>query len=76
MSEKPNRCIDPIMKYCQKCEWGFIVNPDWVQTYEDLQGCFFDTFCTLGFDQARPEDEPTEEELKEFEKWCEEKNNF
>jgi NADH pyrophosphatase NudC (nudix superfamily) len=24
----------------------------------------------LGFDQGRPEDEPTEEELKEFDEWC------
>jgi hypothetical protein len=24
----------------------------------------------LGYDQGRPEDEPTEEELKEFEEWC------
>lgn len=71
MNEKPTRCIDPVMKYCQGCEWGHIVYPDWVETYEDLQGCCFDTFCTLGFDKGRPEDEPTEEELKEFEEWCE-----
>lgn len=64
VTDKPSRCIDPVMKYCQGCEWGHIVYPDWVETYEDLQGCCFDTFCTLGFDKGRLEDEPTEEELK------------
>jgi hypothetical protein len=24
----------------------------------------------LGYDKGRPEDEPTEYELKEFEEWC------
>jgi hypothetical protein len=24
----------------------------------------------LGYDQGRPEDEPTEEELKEYDEWC------
>lgn len=42
-----------------------------VETYEDLADCSFESGCTLGFDQGRLEDEPTEEELKEFEKkWC------
>ena len=67
MSNKPTRCIAPVMKYCQCCKWSHNVYPDWVETYEDLHGCCFDTFCTLGFDQGRPEDEPTEKELKEFE---------
>lgn len=30
---------------------------------------FFEAICTLGFDKGRPEDEPTEEELREFEEW-------
>lgn len=42
---------------------------NWVETAEDLEGCVFETVCTLGFDKGRIEDEPTEEELKEFEKW-------
>ena len=70
VTDKPARCIDPVMKYCQGCEWGHIVYPDWVESYNDVQGCCFDTFCTLGFDKGRPEDEPTEEELKKFEDWC------
>lgn len=71
--DKPHRCVDPVIKYCQECEWGWVKYPEWVETREDLEGCTFESGCMLGFDQGRPEDEPTEEELKEFEKWCEEK---
>lgn len=70
--EKPTRCIDPVVKYCQGCPWGYVNYPAWVETAEDLEGCTFESGCTLGFDQGRPEDEPTEEELDEFEKWFEE----
>ena len=70
--EKPTRCIDPVVKYCQGCTWGYVNYPAWVETAEDLEGCTFESGCTLGFDQGRPEDEPTEEELDEFEKWFEE----
>lgn len=73
--EQPKRCIDPIMKYCQECQYGICIYPDWVETYEDLDGCSFKTKCMLGFDKGRPEDEPTEEELKEFEKWWRKNNN-
>ena len=66
---KPTRCVDPVVKYCQGCDYGVCIYPDWVETYEDLSGCSFDTCCSLGFDQGRPEDEPTEEELKEFAEW-------
>lgn len=71
MIEKPTRCIDPIIKSCQDCHWGWLEYPGWVETREDLAGCCFESGCTLGFDQGRPEDEPTEEELKKFEEWCE-----
>lgn len=70
MSEKPTRCIDPVVKYCQGCHWGWVKYPDWVETSEDLEGCSFESGCMLGFDQGRPEDEPTEEELAEFDSWC------
>ena len=70
--EIPSRCTDPIMKYCQECPWGHKIYPEWVETREDLNGCSFETFCSLGYDQGRPEDEPTEEELTDFEKWCNE----
>lgn len=66
MERKPNRCIDPVIKYCQGCKWGHVSYPTWVETEEDLIGCTFETTCILGFDQGRPEDEPTEAELKEF----------
>ena len=65
----PTRCIDPVMKYCQECKWGYCIYPDWVETKEDLIGCSFETICTLGYDKGRPEDEPTDEELKEFDGW-------
>lgn len=68
MSDKiPTRCIDPVIKYCQECEWGHNIYPSWVETIEDLEWCCFETSCILGFDKGRPEDEPTEDELKEFE---------
>lgn len=66
---KPTRCVDPVMKYCQGCKYGWIEYPSWVETAEDLDGCSFESGCMYGFDQGRPEDEPTEEELKEFEEW-------
>ena len=65
----PTRCIDPVMKFCQECRWGWCKYPDRVETREDLTDCTFESGCTLGFDQGRPEDEPTEEELAEFERW-------
>ncbi len=74
MDEKPKRCIDPVIKYCQVCRWGHVEYPSWVETREDLEGCTFESFCTLGYDQGRPEDEPTEEELKEFDEWF--KNSY
>ena len=70
MNEKPMRCIDPIFKDCQECLFGWVKYPGWVETYEDLCGCTFECGCTLGFDKGRPEDEPTEEELKDYEEWC------
>lgn len=69
MNEKPTRCVDPVIKYCQNCRFGWVKYPDWVEACDDLYGCCFESGCTLGFDKGRPEDEPTEEEIKEFEKW-------
>ena len=70
MIDKPTRCVDPVIKYCQGCMWGYERYPEWVETVEDLSWCTIESGCTLGFDQGRPEDEPTAEELKEFEWWC------
>lgn len=64
----PTRCIDPVMKSCQNCTWGYIKYDDGVETYADTIGCCVESGCTLGFDQGRPEDEPADEELQEFEK--------
>ena len=69
-TEKPKRCIDPVIKYCQGCPWGYVAYPAWVETAEDLEGCCFESYCILGYDQGRPEDEPTEAELEEYEKQC------
>ena len=69
MTGKPTRCIDPVVKYCQGCEWGHTSYPTWVETADDLSNCRIETSCMLGFDQGRPEDEPTNEELEEFDKW-------
>lgn len=69
MIEKPTRCIDPVFKFCQDCRFGWIKYPDWVESRDDLCGCTFESGCTLGFDKGRPEDEPTDEEIRDFEKW-------
>lgn len=71
MKDKPKRCIDPVIKYCQECPLSWVKYPDWVETREDLYNCSFEFGCTLGFDKGRPEDEPTEEELREFNEWWE-----
>lgn len=71
---KPNRCVDPVMKYCQSCIYGYCVTPYWVETADDLSCCPLESGCTLGFDKGRPEDEPTEEELNEFYNWREQIN--
>lgn len=67
---KPTRCIDPVIKFCQECSWGWCKYPDWVEASEDLCNCTIESGCMLGFDKGRPEDEPTAEELAEFERWC------
>lgn len=68
--DKPTRCIDPVIKFCQECKYGWVHYPDYVENYEDTLGCCFECGCVYGFDKGRPEDEPTQEELKEFEEWC------
>lgn len=65
--EKPTRCIDPVIKYCQGCRWGYVIYPEWCETYEDTFECVFEEGCTLGLENT----EPTDEEIKEFERWCE-----
>lgn len=76
VNDLPTRCIDPVMKCCQDCTWGYREYGDDVETYADTIGCCFESGCTLGFDKGRPEDEPTEEELKEFAEWAESGNEI
>lgn len=76
MIEKPTRCIDPVLKFCQNCRFGWVKYPDWLETCDDLCGCTFECGCTLGFDKGRPEDEPTEEEIREFDKWAHGRRNI
>lgn len=67
MKEKPTRCIDPVMKYCQGCEYGYKIFGDDVESARDLEGCNFYSGCIFGLEDTNP----TEEELKKFEEWCE-----
>lgn len=53
-SKYPKRCIDPVMKYCQGCKWGWIEYPDWVETKEDLEGCSFESGCMLHLENTKP----------------------
>ena len=41
ISDKPTRCIDPVMKSCHDCRWGWVRYPEWVETSADLEGCSF-----------------------------------
>ena len=59
----PTRCVDPVIKYCQGCKYGWVEYPSWVETREDLDGCCFESGCIFGLENTQP----TEEELKEFE---------
>lgn len=62
----PERCISPVMKYCQGCTYGYIDYPSWIETREDLDGCCFDSGCIYGLEATQP----TEDELEEFEERC------
>lgn len=62
IDEIPKRCIDPVIKFCQECKWGWVKYPEWVETREDLEGCTFEFGCTLGLEDTKP----TAEELAEF----------
>ena len=68
MADLPTRCIDPVMKYCQDCKYGHVIYGDDVECSDDLAGCCFESGCMQGFDKGRPEDEPTEDEIRQFEK--------
>ena len=63
--ENPKRCIDPVIKFCQECKYGWVKYPEWVENYEDTLECDFEYGCTLGLENT----EPTEEELLQFKSW-------
>lgn len=69
-NERPTRCIDPVVQYCQGCRYGYEIYPSWVETREDLDGCCFDSGCIYGLEST----EPTEEELAEFNRWIDKWN--
>ena len=66
----PDRCIDPVIKYCQGCKYGYVNYPSYVETYMDLDGCCFESGCIYGLEDTQP----TEEELEEFYRWWDEWN--
>ena len=51
---KPTRCIDPVVRYCQWCRYGYISYPDWIETREDLDVCCFESGCTYGLEDTQP----------------------
>lgn len=61
----PTRCINPMIKLCQECRYGWVKYPDWVETVEDLEWCALESGCIYGLENT----EPTEEEIQEFEEW-------
>lgn len=43
---KPSKnCITPEMPYCPACEYGRVVYPEWVETYEETKGCACEWVC-------------------------------
>ena len=51
---KPTRCIDTVIKYCQGCQYGWVKYPDWVETSENLDGCSFESGCMYGLENTEP----------------------
>ena len=68
MKDKPTRCIDPVMKFCQECIYGWIYYPDGVETYKGALYGTFESGCMYGLENT----EPTEEELEGFRSWRDE----
>lgn len=66
MTDKPTRCIDPVLKRCDECEWGCVCEAEYVEINGRLHWSSIGFECILGYNKGRPEDEPTEKELEEF----------
>ena len=54
---KPTRGIDPVIKYCQGCQYVWVKYPDWVETSEDLDECSFECGCIYGYENTEPTEE-------------------
>ena len=67
---KPTRCIDPVVRYCQGCRYGYVSYHDWIETREGLDGCCFESGCTYGLEDTQT----TEEYLAEFDRWVDKWN--
>lgn len=46
MKGLPTRCVDPVMKCCQDCAWGYRKYGDDAECSADLAGCCFESGCT------------------------------
>lgn len=44
----PTRCVDPVMKCCQDCAWGYREYGDDVECSADLAGCCFEKRLYVG----------------------------
>lgn len=42
-----DKCIMPECPYCPACTYGRVEYLDWVETYEDTQGCECKWICLL-----------------------------
>lgn len=51
------------MKYCQGCKYGYVIYPEWCETYDDMCNCTFESGCMYGLES----DPPTDDEWKQFE---------
>ena len=67
-NNKPVRCIDPFIKFCQDCKYGFVKYPDYVEIYEDTLGCTFESGCVYGFENTVPTPDEEQEFLESLKK--------
>ena len=54
-NNRPVRCIDPVVRYCQDCKYGFVKYP-------------FESGCIYGLENTVPAPEEKEEFLESLKK--------
>ena len=59
------RCLDPVMKYCQGCQYGNVHYSEDIENYHDTFGANFETHCIYGLENQKP----SEEDIKQFYDW-------